>query len=309
MASPRKRPVKKDIPKKKCMGQCGKEKSYTFFYKVNSPLFPDGMLNICRDCIRDQIDIEDIEQVIAFLRQIDKPFIESYWEEAKKSKNYPLGEYIRKVNSLQQVKNKDFNSSDNISEVGKIDLEKAPEFVETESGIIINYDESLVSKWGAGYKKFEYLKLQKFYQDMMDSYDIQTANHKQMLIQLAKLTVEMDNLLAVKDYGNYKKVSDAYDALLKSSGFRPIDRKNGADSFGIFSFSQVWAEIEREGFIKPKMIEYEKDDIDYMLLYYIQFVQRLVGQTVSTEPPENWREEIEQILDNEPIDDVIHDDE
>jgi hypothetical protein len=69
-------------------------------------MFPDGMINICRDCVRDEVDIEDIEQVISFLRQIDKPFIQSYWDEALVNKrgSHPLGEYIRKVNSLSQLK-------------------------------------------------------------------------------------------------------------------------------------------------------------------------------------------------------------
>ena len=50
------------------------------------------------------------------------------------------------------------------------------------------------------------------------------------------------------------------------------------------------------------MVEYEKDDIDYMLLYYIQFVQRLVGKSVSNTPPPNWRDEVEVIEDMEYID-------
>lgn len=281
--------TKEDKPKKTC-SSCGRSKVYNKFYKVESPLFADGMLNICSDCIREQIDIEDIESVVGFLQQIDKPFVQKYWDEAINSGRYPLGEYIRKVNSLTQLRNTSFKDSDGFDESGNVSLNS--DSVEREDGKIIQYSDSLVHRWGAGYKKYEYLKLEKFYQDMMLSYEVKTANHKQMLKQLAKLSVEMDNLLNAKDYQNYSKVSDTFDKLLKSSGFRPIDRKNGSDATGIYSFSQIWAEIEKDGFVEPEMIDYPKDDIDNMLLYYIQFVQRLVGKPVSVAPPENWRDEV-----------------
>lgn len=292
---------KQSAPKKHCQGDCKKERALNFFYKVDSPLFPDGHLNICRDCLRDSIDVDDVQEVIDFLRQIDKPFHKQEWDKAldKRDKRHPIGSYIKTL-SLQQYKGETFKDSDGVEGAFNVDLKsiKSDDEIKTEAGEVITFDEKLfVSRWGVGYKKYEYLSLEKFYQDMLDSYEVVTANHKKMLIQLAKLTLEMDRLLSAQDFTNYQKVSNVYDNLLKSAGFRPVDRKNGAESTGIFSFSQVWAEIEKEGFVPPKMVEYPKDDVDYMLLYYIQFTQRLVGKSVSTEPPKNWRDEV--IVDGE----------
>jgi hypothetical protein len=286
--------IKEEVQKKVC-SSCKKDKRIKEFYTVKSMQFPDGKLNICVHCVKKQVDITDVNAVIAFLRTIDKPFLEKYWNEALTCGKAPLGEYIRKVNSLQQVSDKGFDDSDGMSELGNVDASQftaSIDEIETEAGEKISYNENLVARWGSGYKKFEILKLEKFYQDMMMSYEVIEANHKQMLMQLAKITIEMDNLLAIKDYTNYTKLSKTFDDLLKSTGFRPIDKKNGSDSVGLFSFSQVWAEIEKEGFVQPDIIEYEKDDIDYMLLYYIQFAQRLVGKNVSEEPITNWRDEI-----------------
>lgn len=280
-------------PKKKC-SSCGKEKATTFFFKVDSPLFPDGMINTCRDCVRKQVDVNDMEQVISFLRQIDKPFIQDYWNEALQSKNHPLGEYIRKINSLNQVKNKTFDNSDIVGAGTTIDFQASQisDEIETEDGEIIRYSDSLISRWGVGYKKHEYLRLEKFYQDMMMTYEVKTTNHKHMLKQLAKLSVEADNALAIKDFTLYSKINKEYDIILKSAGMRPVDKKSGSEATGLFSFAQVWAEIEREGFVPPQMIDTPKDDIDYMLMWYMQFAQRLVGKPASTEPPVGWREEV-----------------
>ncbi|QIW89904.1 putative small terminase [Bacillus phage Izhevsk] len=292
------RKKKEPTPKKQC-SSCGKDKATTFFFKVDSPLFPDGMINTCRDCVRAQVDVNDMEQVISFLRQIDKPFNQKYWDEATKSKNHPLGEYIRKINSLNQVKNKSFDDSQAVGIGTALDVQASQlsEKIEREDGEIIEYSDSLVSRWGIGYQKHEYLRLEKYYQDMMMSYEVKETNHKHMLKQLAKLSVEADNALARKDFTQYGKINKEYDILLKSAGMRPVDKKSGSEATGLFSFSQVWAEIEKEGFIPPKLVKFKKDDIDYMLMYYQQFVERLVDKPVTTEPDTEWRDEV---IDYEP---------
>jgi hypothetical protein len=292
MSTPAKR--NKEKPEKKKCSSCNKQRTYSFFYKVDSPMFPDGMINICSHCVREQVDIEDMESVISFLRQIDKPFIQSYWDKSVKGKKYPLGTYIAKINSLHQVSDKNFDST-NESGIGTSNDVQAiavPDVIETEEGETIHFTESLISKWGIGFKKHEYLQLEKFYQDMMTSYEVHTANHKQMLMKIAKLSVEMDKLLSIKDYPNYQKVSSVYNTLIDSAGFAPKNKKNGADATGMTSFSQVWAEIEKEGFVQPKMIDYPKDDIDYMLMFFVQFAQRFAGREAWSEPNTNWREEV-----------------
>src|SRR5690554_1800651 len=130
------RKPKKETPRKKCQGECGKERAITFFFKVDSPMFPDGTINICRYCVREQVDVNDLEQVVGFLRQIDKPFDERYWNESLKSNNHPLGEYIRKVNSLNQFKGKTFDDSRsvNIGTTGDILSTESPDVVKSEKG-------------------------------------------------------------------------------------------------------------------------------------------------------------------------------
>lgn len=289
------------LPKKKCTS-CGKEKTTTYFFKVDNPMmFPDGMINICRDCVRENVDVESIEQVIAFLRQIDKPFIESYWNEALQTNRHPLGEYIRKINSLQQVKNKTFDDSvgSGIGTVNDLISPKMPEKIETETGDVISYSDDLVSKWGQGYKKHEYLKLEKFYHDMMASYAVETHNHKQMLMQLAKLSVEMDNLLSQKDYTNYTKVSKAYDDLLKSAGFRPIDRKGGDEQRGLRSFAQIFEEVEKRSFVKPPPPQFDEDIVDAMILSLANYYHRLVGKEILTEVPPELKEGYKDYFNDE----------
>lgn len=305
MSTRRKSKKSQPAPKKTC-SSCGKEKSYTSFYKVNSPLFPDGMINICSECVREQVDIDNIEEVISFLRQIDKPFIEQYWNEALQSGRYPLGEYVRKVNSLQQVKDKNFDYTKTNEAIGRtsdVAISKMSKSIESENGKVIEFSDDLITKWGMGYKKHEYLKMEKFYQDMKDTHDIRTPIHKDMLIQLAKLSIKRDRYLEQDNMSDYEKANKAFETTMKSAGFRPIDRKGIEDSTGIRTFSQVWEEVEKRGWRKPPPVTFEEDVIDGIIISLANYYHRLVGQQILTDVPDSIKQELEDFyeFDDTPV--------
>lgn len=306
MSTPRtRRTTKEEKPKKQCQGKCGRLRPHTFFFKVDSPMFPDGMINICRDCVREQVDVENMEQVIGFLRQIDKPFIQSYWDEALQSKNHPLGEYVRKVNSLSQMKGKNFDNSDGINGVGKIDLSSAkiPDSVENVKGEIIEYSDGLVNKWGIGYKKDEYLKMEKFYQDMRLTHEIHTPVHVNKLMELAYLQIESARLRQERDIPNYTKLATAIEKMEQSAGFRPVDRQGIDDATGIRSFSQVWEEVEKKGWRKPPTVVFDEDIVDAMIISLANYYNRLVGKQILSELPDEIKDELDAFyeLDETPV--------
>lgn len=300
-------------PKKRCQGQCGKLRAESYFFKVDSPLFPDGRINVCRDCVREEIDVENVEQVISFLRQIDKPFYQDEWDKAmeNKDKRHPIGAYLGKINSLQQYKGKTFSNSDGIDGVGKVDLSSvnAPDTIETTTGERIEYSDDLVDKWGTGYNQKEYLQLEKFYQDMRATHEIHTPTHIDMLKQLSYLSVDRDKLRREKDWNNYKKVSDTYEDMMKSAGFRPVDRKGIDDATGIRSFSQVWEEVEKRGFRKPPTTEFDEDIVDGIIVSLANYYHRLIGKEILTEVPEEIREEMEEFYKDDLTPEDINDEE
>jgi hypothetical protein len=273
---------------------------------VDSPLFPDGRINICRDCVRAEVDVENIESVISFLRQIDKPFVESYWNEAVQSGKHPLGEYIRKINSLSQMKGKTFNNSDNMQGVGKTSdiVIRTTTSVTNVKGETIEYSEELVDKWGIGYQQHEILKMEKFYQDMRLTHEIHTPVHIHKLTSLSKLTVKADRLLQEEDWTNYTKLSKTIEDMEKNAGFRPVDRQGIDDATGIKSFSQIFEEVEKRGFRKPPMVEFDEDVVDAMIIALGNYYNRLVGKPLLAELPEEVQAELDEFyeLDETPVD-------
>jgi hypothetical protein len=293
-------------PKKKCQGECKKEKPYKFFFKVDSPLFPDGMINICSACVREEVDVDDIEAVIGFLRQIDKPFVERIWNESVQSGKYPLGEYIRKINSLSQLKGKSFNDSDGMQVIGKtVDLQSAKmaDSIVTAKGVI-EYSDKLIDKWGIGYKKNEYLEMEKFYINMKETHEINTEIHINQLKTLSYLTVDINRLRQAGDWANFSKVSKTYEDMTKSAGFRPVDRQGLDDATGIKSFSQIFEEVEKRGFRKPPQLKFEEDIVDAMIISLANYYNRLVGKQILAELPEEIEKELDEFyeLDETPVD-------
>ena len=45
-------------------------------------------------------------------------------------------------------------------------------------------------KWGSNYRPEEWVRMEQLYNDMMNSYDIQTAGHKDTLIMLCKTSLK-----------------------------------------------------------------------------------------------------------------------
>ena len=293
----------KPMPTKICK-VCDKSKKISEFYKVDSVLYPDGAMDVCSDCLKDGIDPDNIDEVVGVLRQMNKPFIMDVWENSVessaklKSKPHPFGEYMQKINSLKQYQGKTFKDSEDVFVVSDM-YDENLSVIETSAGEKIKFSPQLIMKWGDTYTQNELLRLEKFYQEMSLQYDISTEIQRSLLRQLAMISLEMDKSLKGGDHKTYNDLVRSQNTIMQSAGFRPIDKKNISDETGLGSFSEVWAEIEKEGFIPQGLADYEPDDIDDMLLYYIQGMQRFTGSAVSTElEDKDWRETADIIRDD-----------
>lgn len=81
-------------------------------------------------------------------------------------------------------------------------------------------------KWGRGYRPEEWVKMEQLYQDMMASYDIQTAGHKDTLIMICKASLKANQCIDAGDIEGFQKMSRTYDQLMKSGNFDLWSMKN-----------------------------------------------------------------------------------
>lgn len=278
--------------KQKTCTSCQKPKVMNSFYSTNSKMFPDGKVPFCKNCILDQVDENDISSVKRILRQIDKPFIQMVWASAKNSEKDTFGSYMKMINSLPQYKKMTYEDSvesiipltkdEDEEEVDDYDVDE----METEDGVIkVTQDVRL--KFGLGYKNDEYIKMEKFYRDMRATNTIIEPNHIEMLIEICKVNVQKDRALRENNVGDYKKLSDASKTLIADAGFRPADKVSGSEAVGIRTFSQIFLEIEKEGFIEPAPIEVHEDILDRTIMYLSNYTRRLLNMDVLTQPQDD----------------------
>lgn len=142
-----------------------------------------------------------------------------------------------------------------------IDYEADDEFSDqlTEENKIV-----LRLKWGRGYRAEEWVRMEQLYQDMMNSYDIQTAGHKDTLIMLCKASLKTNQLLDAGDIDGAQKMSKVYDSLMKSGKFTAAQNKEEQGEF-VDSIGELVALCEKDKFIEKYYIDKPNDKVDRVI--------------------------------------------
>lgn len=135
-------------------------------------------------------------------------------------------------------------------------------------------------KWGRGYRPEEWVRLEQLYNDMMASYDIQSAGHKDTLIMVCKTSLKANQLLDAGDIDGFQKMSKAYDTLMKSGNFTAAQNKGESGEF-IDSIGELVTICEKEGFIPRFYTEGPMDKVDRTLQDLQQYTKTLVTEEMN----------------------------
>lgn len=173
-------------------------------------------------------------------------------------------------------------------------------------------------KWGKTYKPEEWVKLEQLYEEMMASYDIQGAGHKDTLKLICKTSLKANQLIDIGDIEGFQKMSKVYDSLMKSGKFTAAQNKSEAS--GEFdSISELVEMCEREGFIPRYYTEGPMDKVDETLNDLKNYTHTLVTEemnlgnlieaAVKNMVDQENREEDEDIEDIDNLDEEVLKDE
>lgn len=132
-------------------------------------------------------------------------------------------------------------------------------------------------KWGKNYTAEEWIRMEQLYQEMMESYDIQTAGHKDTLIMLCKTSVKANKLLDAGDIEGFQKMSRVYDQLMKSGRFQAAQNKGETGDF-IDSVGELVAMCEKEGFIPRYYVDGPQDKVDKTIEDLQHYTRTLVTE-------------------------------
>lgn len=135
-------------------------------------------------------------------------------------------------------------------------------------------------KWGKGYRTDEWIKMEQLYEDMMASYDIQSAGHKDTLIMICKTSLKANQLIDIGDVEGFQKMSKVYDSLMKSGKFTAAQNKGESGEF-VDSVGELVALCEKEGFIPRYYVDGPQDKVDRTLEDLQSYTRTLVTEEVN----------------------------
>ena len=135
----------------------------------------------------------------------------------------------------------------------------------------------LAMKWGRMYKLAEWVELEKTYNEMMESFDIQDADTKNTLILLCKTTLKANQALDSGDIEGFQKLSKVQESLRKTAKFTAAQNKEKKDDF-IDCVGELVVMCEKEGFIPRFATDIPQDKVDITLKDMQNYTRKLVTQ-------------------------------
>lgn len=164
-------------------------------------------------------------------------------------------------------------------------------------------------KWGNLYKPEEWVKLEQLYNDMMESYDIQTAGHIDTLKLICKTSLKANQLLDIGDVEGYQKMAKVYDGLMKSGKFTAAQNKAESGEY-VDSISELVLICERDGFIPRYYVDKPEDRIDLIIKDLQGYTRTLVTEEMGLgNMIENAVKQIEQDREKEESEGELSEDE
>lgn len=136
----------------------------------------------------------------------------------------------------------------------------------------------LATKWGRLYKPSEWIELERVYDEMMDSFDIQDADSKNTLILLCKTNLKANQCIDSGDVDGYQKLSKVLESLRKTSKFTAAQNKD-KDGNVVDSIGELITMCEREGGFIPRFAtDIPQDKVDMTLQDQNLYLKRLVTE-------------------------------
>ena len=135
-------------------------------------------------------------------------------------------------------------------------------------------------KWGKAYRPEEWVKLEQLYNEMMESYDIQTAGHIDTLKLICKTSLKANQLIDIGDVEGFQKMSKVYDSLMKSGKFTAAQNKAESGEF-VDSISELVEICEKEGFIPRYYTAGPMDKVDETLADLKGYTRSLVTEEMN----------------------------
>lgn len=256
------------------------EQTIINFYATKNKMFTDGKMPICKTCIKEMINYNDIKTIHTLMRQLDIPFLIDLWEKCEEGKTDTLGTYIRQLNSLPQYATMTWddsvfeysNNENKTEEENKSKRRKNPYEIDEDSRY------NLIDKWGLGYSDDELYLFEKKYNLLKNNYPEKTALHRESLLTYIRYRVKEEISTARGDVAEAQKWGALADKASEKAKINPNQLSKADLSGGLNGFGELSRAVEKAVDmyeILPRFKERPQDKVDFTLWCYINYCRRL----------------------------------
>lgn len=206
---------------KKC-NRCGGSFGPENFSKTNSIFYEDGYLPICNSCITNYLKNNGFNWHIVdkICQWADIPFIPKEWERLKEMNKEDdiFGIY---VNIFCSEEYKGLGWEDYFKEFQKLKEEK---ILENELPLIRDEKfDKLKDKWGSNYDDEALLYLERLYDGILSTQNINGALQIDQALKICKMSYEID--CRIRAGADFDKILSSYDKMVKTAEFVPKNVK------------------------------------------------------------------------------------
>ncbi len=280
---------------------------------------------ICKKCMAEKYDVLNVQEFVHLFKLCDIPFLQNEWDNLYKKHQYDttfnfisvFGRYVKlmKGPKYRTVGWDDHNEMKVVQEK-VVDKETGMATMQDKAIMELKLHEETVTegdiafmmrKWGKTYSIEDLIIMETLWGEMMDSYDIQSASHKDYLKKICKASLRLDQAIDMGDDKAFKEYGGMYDKLMKSANFTEAQQKENGNNF-IDSFSEFFTLLEEQGFIDPHPLEVPKDVVDATIKNMNRYTRSLVLEETSL--ADMTEEAIKKMLSSESMEEgEIDDDE
>lgn len=235
--------------------QCGNSLSGTGFLRTKSPLFPDGVLNLCKDCVARLVKEHpnDLQFADKLCQWADIPFNPEEWiklYEANGKDTFAVYHALYQSDDRRDIVWADLNEKW-VELQKKGDLEDAVDLFSAEKF------RQLQQKWGPHYDEEEINYLEQLLNGMLQTQNINGKLQMDQAVKLCKISLIIDQRIRANE--NFKDELANYDKLVKIADFTPKNVKNAND---FDSAGEIFAYLEKTGWMNKYYDNVDRDIVD-----------------------------------------------
>lgn len=175
--------------------------------------------------------------------------------------------YLQKIGSLHQYRFKRFIHSD--------DDPTKKVTVDIEDGFTLTKE--MVVRWGKGYEIEDYIQLEDFFQQMVESSGCEDPIKENTLKNISKTQLRADKTLSEGNVNDYTKLASAISTMMKDGGITPSNQNNDNDDKMIVG---MWIKAieEDEPIPEPLAMFQDVDKLGhYIKKWFVQHFARVFG--------------------------------